>query len=131
VENRSNTASTVTVEFDLSWSPESGKVKPGTVCNSVHSVNEVRTEGRGMMELEMHGGNVAELVPEVIAEVTDSNEWPERITQGKAKKGKQTSSQARVSQLLDILGEIDAKRVKLDTERDELKKQLASAVANL
>lgn len=83
------------------------------------------------MELEMHGGNVAELVPEVIAEVTDSNEWPERITQGKAKKGKQTSSQARVSQLLDILGEIDAKRVKLDTERDELKKQLASAVANL
>jgi hypothetical protein len=84
-----------------------------------------------MMELEMHGGNVAELVPELIAEVTDSTEWPERATQGKAKKAKQTSSQAKVSQLLDILGEIDAKRVKLDTERDELKKQLASAVANL
>jgi hypothetical protein len=29
------------------------------------------------------------------------------------------------------LTEIDAKRVKLDTERDELKKQLANAVANL
>ena len=83
------------------------------------------------MELEMHGGNVAEIVPEVIAEVTDSTEWPERATQGKAKKAKLTSSQAKVSQLLDILGEIDAKRVKLDTERDELKRQLASAVANL
>ena len=83
------------------------------------------------MELEMHGGNVAEIVPEVIAEVTDSTEWPERATQGKGKKPKLTSSQAKVSQLLDILGEIDAKRVKLDTERDELKKQLASAVANL
>jgi hypothetical protein len=83
------------------------------------------------MELEMHGENVAELVPEVIAEVTDSTEWPERATQGKAKKQKLTSSQARVSQLLDILGEIDAKRIKLDTERDEIKKQLASAVANL
>jgi hypothetical protein len=84
-----------------------------------------------MMELEMHGGNVAEIVPEVIVEVTDSTEWPERATQGKAKKQKLTSSQAKVSQLLDILGEIDAKRVKLDTERDEIKKQLASAVANL
>jgi hypothetical protein len=83
------------------------------------------------MELEMHGGNVAEIVPEVTAEVTDSTEWPERATQGKAKKAKLTSSQAKVSQLLDILGEIDAKRVKLDIERDELKKQLASAVANL
>jgi hypothetical protein len=83
------------------------------------------------MELEMHRENVAELVPEVIAEVTDSAEWPERATQGKAKKQKLTSSQARVSQLLDILGEIDAKRIKLDTERDEIKKQLASAVANL
>jgi hypothetical protein len=83
------------------------------------------------MELEMHGGNVAEIVPEVIAEVTDSTEWPERATQGKAKKPKLTSSQAKVSQLLDILGEIDAKRVKLDTDRDEIKKQLASAVANL
>jgi hypothetical protein len=84
-----------------------------------------------MMELEMHGGNVAEIVPEVIVEVTDSTEWPERATQGKAKKQKLTSSQAKVSQLLDILGEIDAKRIKLDTERDEIKKQLASAVANL
>ncbi len=83
------------------------------------------------MELEMHGANGAEIVPEVITEVTDSIEWPERATQGKAKKAKQTSSQARVSQLLDILGEIDAKRIKLDTERDELKKQLALAVANL
>ena len=83
------------------------------------------------MELEMHGGNVAEIVPEVIAEVTDSTEWPERATQGKAKKQKLTSSQAKVSQLLDILGELDAKRIKLDTERDEIKKQLASAVANL
>jgi hypothetical protein len=83
------------------------------------------------MELEMHGGNVAEIVPEVMAEVTDSTEWPERAIQGKAKKQKLTSSQAKVSQLLDILGEIDAKRVKLDTERDEIKKQLASAVANL
>jgi hypothetical protein len=83
------------------------------------------------MELEMHGGNVAEIVPEVMAEVTDSTEWPERATQGKAKKQKMTSSQAKVSQLLDILGEIDAKRVRLDTERDEIKKQLASAVANL
>jgi hypothetical protein len=83
------------------------------------------------MELEMHGGNVAEIVPEVIVEVTDSNEWPERATQGKAKKQKLTSSQAKVSQLLDILGELDAKRIKLDTERDEIKKQLASAVANL
>jgi hypothetical protein len=84
-----------------------------------------------MMELEVHGGNVAEIVPEVIAEITDSTEWPERATQGKAKKQKLTSSQAKVSQLMDILGEIDAKRIKLDTERDEIKKQLASAVANL
>jgi hypothetical protein len=83
------------------------------------------------MELETHGGNGTEIVPEVTAEVTDSTEWPERATQGKAKKPKLTSSQAKVSQLLDILGEIDAKRVKLDTERDEIKKQLASAVANL
>ena len=83
------------------------------------------------MELETHGGNVAEIVPEVIVEITDSTEWPERATQGKAKKQKLTSSQAKVSQLLDILGEIDAKRIKLDTERDEIKKQLASAVANL
>jgi hypothetical protein len=83
------------------------------------------------MELETHGANGAEIVPEVIAEVIDSTEWPERAAQGKAKRSKQTSSQARVSQLLDILGEIDAKRVKLDNERDELKKQLASAVANL
>jgi hypothetical protein len=83
------------------------------------------------MELEMHGGNVAEIVPEVTAEVTDSSEWPERAAQGKAKKSKMTSSQAKVSQLLDVLGEIDAKRVKLDTERDEIKRQLANAVTNL
>jgi hypothetical protein len=83
------------------------------------------------MELETYGGNVAEIVPDVIAEVADSTEWPERAIQGKAKKPKLTSSQAKVSQLLDILGEIDAKRVKLDTERDEIKKQMASAVANL
>ena len=94
-------------------------------------LNAVRTEGRGIMELEIHGGNVAEMVPEVTAEVTDSSEWPERAAQGKAKKSKMTSSQAKVSQLLDNLGEIDAKRAKLDTERDEIKKQLASAVANL
>ena len=83
------------------------------------------------MELETYGGNDVEIVPVITAEVTDSTEWPERATQGKAKRPKLTSSQAKVSQLLDILGEIDAKRVKLDTERDELKKQLASAVANL
>jgi len=83
------------------------------------------------MELEMHGGNVTEIVPEVTSEVTDSSEWPDRAAQGKPKKSKLTSSQAKVSQLLDILGEIDAKRVKLDTERDEIKKQLSTAVSNL
>jgi hypothetical protein len=83
------------------------------------------------MELEMHGGNVAEMVPEVTSEVSELPEWPERAALGKAKKSKMTSSQAKVSQLLDVLGEIDAKRVKLDTERDEIKKQLANAVANL
>jgi hypothetical protein len=83
------------------------------------------------MELETHGGNVAEIVPEVTVEVTDSTEWPERAALGKGKKPKQTSSQAKVSHLLDILSDIDAKRIKLDSERDELKKQLASAVANL
>jgi hypothetical protein len=83
------------------------------------------------MELETHGGNGAEIVPEVTAEVTDLSEWPERAAQGKAKRSKMTSSQAKVSQLLESLGEIDAKRVKLDTDRDELKKQLANAVANL
>jgi uncharacterized coiled-coil DUF342 family protein len=89
------------------------------------------TEGRGMMELEMHGGNGAEVVPEVTAEITDLSEWPERAAQSKGKKSKLTSSQAKVSQLLESLGEIDAKRVKLDSERDEIKKQLAAAVANL
>ena len=83
------------------------------------------------MELETHGGNGVDIVPEVMTEVTDLSEWPERATPGKGKRSKLTSSQAKVSQLLDILGEIDAKRVKLDTERDEIKKQLASAVANL
>jgi hypothetical protein len=83
------------------------------------------------MELEMHGGNGAEILPEVTTEITDLSEWPERAAQGKAKKSKMTSSQAKVSQLLENLGEIDAKRVRLDTERDEIKKQLANAVANL
>jgi len=83
------------------------------------------------MELEMHGGNVTEIVPEVTAEPTDLQEWPERAAQGKTKRSKLTSSQAKVSQLLDMLGEIDAKRLKLDTERDEIKKQLATAVTNL
>jgi hypothetical protein len=83
------------------------------------------------MELETHGGNVAEFVPEVTVESTELSEWPDRAVQGKSKKSKMTSSQAKVSQLLENLGEIDAKRVKLDTERDELKKQLANAVANL
>ena len=83
------------------------------------------------MELEMHGGNVTEIVPEVTGEPTDLQEWPERAAQGKPKKSKLSSSQAKVSQLLDMLGEIDAKRLKLDTERDEIKKQLAAAVTNL
>ena len=83
------------------------------------------------MEPEMHGGNGAEIVPEVTAEVTELSEWPDRAAQGKTKKSKMTSSQAKVSQLLELLSDIDAKRVKLDTERDELKKQLANAVANL
>jgi hypothetical protein len=83
------------------------------------------------MESEMHGGTVAEIVPEVTVEVTDSPEWPERAALGKAKKSKLTWSQAKVSQLLENLGEIDAKRVKLDAERDEIKKQLATAVAGL
>ena len=83
------------------------------------------------MELETHGGNVAEIVPEVTVESTELSEWPDRAAQGKSKKSRMTSSQAKVSQLLENLGEIDAKRVKLDTERDELKKQLANAVANL
>jgi hypothetical protein len=80
---------------------------------------------------ESYGGNVAEIIPEITAEVADSPEWAERSPQGKPRKSKQSSSQARVSQLLDSLGEIDAKRIKLDVERDEIKKQLASAVANL
>ena len=83
------------------------------------------------MELEMNGGNVTEIVPEVTSEVTELSEWPERAAQGKPKKSKLTSSQAKVSQLLENLGELDAKRVKLDTERDEIKKQLATAVASL
>ncbi len=83
------------------------------------------------MESETHGGNGAEIVREVTAEVTDLSEWPERAAQGKAKKSKLSSSQAKVSQLLEVLGEIDAKRVKLDTDRDEIKKQLATAVTNL
>jgi hypothetical protein len=97
----------------------------------VRNLNAVSTEGSGIMELDVHGGNVAEVVPEVTAEGTELTEWPERAAQGKARKSKLTSSQAKVSQLLEILGEIDGKRVKLDTERDEIKKQLATAVANL
>ena len=83
------------------------------------------------MELEMHGGNVTEIVPEVTAEAGESSEWPERAAQGRPKRSKLTSSQAKVSQLLENLSEIDAKRVRLDTERDEIKKQLAAAVTNL
>jgi hypothetical protein len=83
------------------------------------------------MEFETHVGNVAEIVPEVTSEVAELSEWPDRAAQGKPKKSKLTSSQAKVSQLLDMLGEIDAKRVKLDTDRDEIKKQLAAAVTNL
>ncbi len=83
------------------------------------------------MESETHGGNGAEIVREVTAEVTDLSEWPERAAQGKAKKSKLSSSQAKVSQLLEVLGEIDAKRVKLDTDRVEIKNQLATAVTNL
>jgi hypothetical protein len=84
-----------------------------------------------MMETETYVENGAEIVPEVTAEVTDLSEWPERVAQGRVKKSRLTSSQAKVSQLLENLGDIDAKRVKLDTERDEIKKQLANAVANL
>lgn len=83
------------------------------------------------MELETHEGNGLGMVPEVTTETTDPTEWPERAAPGKGKRSKLTSSQAKVSQLLDMLGEIDAKRIKLDSERDELKKQLANAVANL
>ena len=83
------------------------------------------------MESEAYAVNGLEVVPEVTAEVADSSEWPERAAQGKSRKPKQTSSQAKVSQLLDTLVEIDGKRVRLDVERDEIKKQLATAVANL
>jgi hypothetical protein len=83
------------------------------------------------MESETHGVTGTGIVPEVTAEVTESSEWPERAAQGKAKKSKLTSSQAQVSQLLEALNEVDAKRFKLGIERDDLKKQLATAVANL
>jgi hypothetical protein len=83
------------------------------------------------MESETHGVNGTEIVSEVAAEVTESSEWPERAAQGKAKKSKQTSSQAKVSQLLEVLNEVDARRFKLDIEREDVKKQLATAVANL
>jgi hypothetical protein len=95
------------------------------------SVNALRNNVGEIMESETHGVNGAEIVPEVTAEVTESSEWPERVAQGKAKKSKLTSSQARVSQLLDALNEVDAKRFKLDIEREDVKKQLATAVANL
>jgi hypothetical protein len=84
-----------------------------------------------MMETETYVGNGMETVPEVTAELTELSEWPERAAQGKTRKSKLTSSQAKVSQLLESLVDIDAKRVKLDTERDEIKKQIANAVANL
>jgi hypothetical protein len=83
------------------------------------------------MESETYAGNGLEIVPETTAELTDSSEWPERAAQGKSKRSKQAASQAKVSQLLESLSEIDAKRVKLDIERDEIKKQLATAVVNL
>jgi hypothetical protein len=82
------------------------------------------------MESETYVANGLD-VPEVTAEAADSSEWPERASLGKSKKSKQTSSQIKVSQLLESLGEIDAKRIKLDNDRDEIKKQLATAVANL
>jgi osmotically-inducible protein OsmY len=83
------------------------------------------------MESEMHGGNATEVVTDVTAEVSEPSDWPERATQNKGKKSKLTWSQAKVSQLLENLSEIDAKRIKLETERDEIKKQLATAVASL
>jgi hypothetical protein len=86
------------------------------------------------MEGEYHHGNGAmngtETVPEVMTEVTEGSEWPEKAAQSKGKKSK-TSSQARVAHLLDMLSEIDTKRIKLDAERDDLKRQLAAAVSNL
>lgn len=86
------------------------------------------------METETNGSNGwngTEVAPEVTAEVTDQSDWPERAAQGKAKRSKLASSQAKVSQLLETLNDIDAKRTKLDNEREEIKKQLAAAVANL
>jgi hypothetical protein len=121
----------VTVPRTLGFDPkvERSNLEPSVMLSP--DLNVVRTEGRGIMELETYGANGAEVVPEVTTEVTDSPEWPERAAQGKAKKSKLTWSQAKVSQLLESLGEIDAKRVKLDGERDEIKKQLATAVASL
>jgi hypothetical protein len=84
-----------------------------------------------MIETEMYGVAVAEAIPEPIAEFTDALESPEKTAQGKTKKSKMGSSQAKVNQLLESLSEIDAKRLKLEADRDELKKQLAVAVANL
>jgi hypothetical protein len=83
------------------------------------------------METETYVGNGLDTVPEGTAEVAELSEWPERAAQGKTKKSKLASSQAKVSQLLESLADIDAKRVKLDAERDEIKKQIANAVANL
>jgi hypothetical protein len=84
-----------------------------------------------MMETEIYVANGAETVAELPNEISEQSEWPERAAQGKTKKSKMTSSQTKVSQLLESLAEIDAKRVKLDAERDEIKKQIANAVANL
>ncbi len=83
------------------------------------------------MESETYAGNGLEVVPEVITDAVESSEWPERVAQAKTKKSKQTSSQARVSQLLESLNEIDARRFKLEIEREDIKKQLATAVTNL
>ena len=83
------------------------------------------------MELETYPANGAEVVPEVMPEAAELSEWTERAAQAKPKKSRLTSSQAKVSQLLESLADLDAKRIKLDTDRDEIKKQLAAAVANL
>ncbi len=83
------------------------------------------------METGTNGWDSTAVAPEVTTEVTDQSDWPERVAQGKAKKSKLASSQAKVSQLLETMADIDSKRSKLDLEREEVKKQLTAAVANL
>jgi molecular chaperone GrpE (heat shock protein) len=83
------------------------------------------------MESEIYGVAVAEALPESQPELTESFESTEKTAQAKTRKTKAGASQARVSQLLESLSEIDAKRLKLEADRDEIKKQLAAAVANL